>query len=74
MFHRDATRDKQPPPPAGIEEFVGRLANLRETDRVAARHVLVECDSLTDSVLLRKRRAACQRFLSERRAAPQERQ
>ncbi len=40
MVHRNTERDERPVPPAGVEDLVSRLANLHETDRVAARILL----------------------------------
>jgi hypothetical protein len=48
-----------------LVDVLGRFGTSAE---VAVSRILAECDSLPDSVLLRKRRAACRRFLSERRA------
>jgi len=45
------------------------LRGFDSSATAAVRRVLAECDSLPDSVLLRKRQAACRRFLAERGAS-----
>jgi hypothetical protein len=49
------------------------LRRFGTSAEVAVSRVLAECDSLPDSVILRKRRAACRRFLAGRRASRDER-
>lgn len=48
------------------ERLLDVLRSFGSSATEAVRRVLSECDSLPDSVLTRKRRAACRRFLAER--------
>ena len=49
------------------------LRRFGTSAEIAVGCVLAECDSLPDSVLTRKRQAACRRFLAEQRAPRDER-
>ncbi len=55
------------------ERLLDVLRRFGTSAETAVSRVLAECESLPDSVLLRKRRAACRRFLAERRASREER-
>lgn len=55
------------------ERLLDVLMRFGTSAEIAVNRVLAECDSLPDSMLLRKRRAACRRFLAERRAPRDER-
>jgi hypothetical protein len=57
----------------GRERFLDVLRRFGASAEIAVSRVLAECDSLPDTVLLRKRRVACRRFLAERRAPRDER-
>ncbi len=54
------------------ERLLDVLRSFEAPATEAARRVVAECDTLPDSVLTRKRRAACRRFLLERGVAQEQ--